>query len=225
MNWKILIIEDDCTQNDVLANFLRKENYTVISAYSLKDARRLFDSSVHLVVLDLMLPDGSGLAYLKELRQATDIPVSVLTALEDEYTQIQTFDLKADEYVDKPVSPVVMTKRISALFERVYNKRTLTPICGYQFNFSGLSVHTNRGEEILLTATEMQIIQCLYKNNGITVSRKKLMELIWGFEYIDDDRLLDSHIKNLRQKLEKNIIITVKGIGYRLNIEPGGRTA
>ena len=148
-----------------------------------------------------MLPDGSGLAYLKELRQATDIPVIVLTALEDEYTQIQTFDLKADEYVDKPVSPVVMTKRISALFERVYNKRTLTPICGNQFNFSGLSVHTNRGEEILLTATEMQIIQCLYKNNGITVSRKKLMELIWGFEYIDDDRLLDSHIKNLRQKL------------------------
>lgn len=136
MNKKILIVEDDHTQNEVLANFLRKENYEVFSAYNISEAKAAINDTFHLVVLDLMLPDGSGLGFLKELRKSSNIPVIVLTALNDEFTQIQSFDLKADEYVDKPVSPVVMVKRISALIERVYGNDEIITIHGYQFDFN-----------------------------------------------------------------------------------------
>ena len=129
---KILIVEDNQTQNDVLANFLRHEYYDVVSAYTLNEARDLFSSDTDLIVLDVMLPDGSGLDFLKEIRKYSDVPVIVLTALDDEYTQVSTFDLKADEYVDKPVSPIVMTKRITALLERIYGNYNSVNIMGFK---------------------------------------------------------------------------------------------
>lgn len=219
MNKKILIVEDDHTQNEVLANFLRKENYEVFSAYNISEAKAAINDTFHLVVLDLMLPDGSGLGFLKELRKSSNIPVIVLTALNDEFTQIQSFDLKADEYVDKPVSPVVMVKRISALIERVYGNDEIITIHGYQFDFNNLLVYKEDQSAVSLTAREMNIIHCLFDNKGLTVPRRRLMELVWGYEYTDEDRLLDSHIKNLRRKLDNELIITIKGVGYRLNME------
>ncbi|WP_455720467.1 response regulator transcription factor [Agathobacter sp.] len=219
MNKKILIVEDDHTQNEVLANFLRKENYEVFSAYNISEAKAAINDTFHLVVLDLMLPDGSGLGFLKELRKSSNIPVIVLTALNDEFTQIQSFDLKADEYVDKPVSPVVMVKRISALIERVYGNDEIITIHGYQFDFNNLLVYKEDQSAVSLTAREMNIIHCLFDNKGLTVPRRRLMELVWGYEYTDEDRLLDSHIKNLRHKLDNELIITIKGVGYRLNME------
>lgn len=219
MNKKILIVEDDHTQNEVLANFLRKENYEVFSAYNISEAKAAINDTFHLVVLDLMLPDGSGLGILKELRKSSNIPVIVLTALNDEFTQIQSFDLKADEYVDKPVSPVVMVKRISALIERVYGNDESITIHGYQFDFNNLLVYKEDQSAVSLTAREMNIIHCLFDNKGLTVPRRRLMELVWGYEYTDEDRLLDSHIKNLRRKLDNELIITIKGVGYRLNME------
>lgn len=219
MNKKILIVEDDHTQNDVLANFLRKENYEVFSAYNIAEAQNAINNTFHLVVLDLMLPDGSGLGFLNELRKNSSIPVIVLTALNDEFTQIQSFDLKADEYVDKPVSPVVMVKRISALIERIYGNEEIITIHGYQFDFNNLLVYKEDQPAVSLTAREMNIIRCLFDNKGLTVPRRRLMELVWGYEYTDEDRLLDSHIKNLRRKLDNELIITIKGVGYRLNME------
>ncbi len=219
MNKKILIVEDDHTQNEVLANFLRKENYEVFSAYNISEAKAAINDTFHLVVLDLMLPDGSGLGFLKELRKSSNIPVIVLTALNDEFTQIQSFDLKADEYVDKPVSPVVMVKRISALIERVYGNDEIITLHGYQFDFNNLLVYKEDQSAVSLTAREMNIIHCLFDNKGLTVPRRRLMELVWGYEYTDEDRLLDSHIKNLRRKLDNELMITIKGVGYRLNME------
>lgn len=219
MNRKILIVEDDHTQNEVLANFLRKEHYDVVSAYSLAEAYKAINDTFHLVILDLMLPDGSGLGFLKELRRNSTIPVIVLTALNDEFTQIQSFDLKADEYVDKPVSPIVMVKRVSALMERIYGQSEIVFIHGYKFDFNNLLVYTNEQVPISLTAKEMNIIHCLYENKGLTIPRRRLMELVWGYEYTNEDRLLDAHIRNLRRKLDNELIITVKGVGYRLNLE------
>lgn len=115
MNINILIVEDDHTQNTVLANFLRKESYQVHSAFTLAEARKLLNSDISLMVLDVMLPDGNGLEFLREVRKYSNVPIIMLTALDDEFTQNSSFDLKADEYVDKPVSPIVMTKRINAL--------------------------------------------------------------------------------------------------------------
>lgn len=215
---KILIVEDDRTWNDVLANFLRHESYEVFSAYSIGEARAFLSKELHLIILDVMLPDGNGLDFLKELRRTSRVPVIILTALDDEFTQIQTFDLKADEYVDKPVSPLVMTKRVNALMSRFYEEAedTSVEIRGFSFDFDSFRVNRIDGPEIRLTATEMKIIQILYRHRGSVVSRDKILEEVWGFEYIGEDRLIDTHVKNIRKKLSADIIDTVKGIGYRM---------
>lgn len=215
---KILIVEDDRTWNDVLANFLRHESYEVFSAYSIEEARKLIAKTLHLIILDVMLPDGSGLDFLKELRQTSNVPVIILTALDDEFTQIQTFDLKADEYIDKPVSPLVMTKRVNALMTRFYGEEETASveICGFSFDFDSFQVNKIGGSEIRLTATEMKIIQILYQHRGSVVPRDKILDEVWGFEYAGEDRLIDTHIKNIRKKLSADIIDTVKGIGYRI---------
>jgi YD repeat-containing protein len=214
----ILIVEDNQTQNDVLANFLRHEYYDVVSAYTLREARELFSSDTNLIVLDVMLPDGSGLDFLKEIRKYSDVPVIVLTALDDEYTQVSTFDLKADEYVDKPVSPIVMTKRITALLERIYGNSDSVNIMGFIFDFKKFISYSSDEKDLKLTTKETQIIKCLYDANGNVVTRDNILNSVWGYEYIGEDRLIDTHIKNIRKKTSPEIILTVKGVGYRLNI-------
>lgn len=221
---KILIVEDDHTQNDVLANFLRQESYDVVSAYTIMEAREHLNTKFHLVVLDVILPDGNGLEFLKEIRKRSSVPVIVLTALDDEFTQIQSFDLEADEYIDKPVSPIVMTRRVNAFMKRFYqnksNKKSVS-IGNFLFDFDLYTVQGDKGEDIKLTVKEMKIIHMLYLNQGNVVTRDAIMDHVWGPEYYGEDRLIDTHIKNIRKKLNADIIITVKGIGYRLNISEG----
>jgi DNA-binding response OmpR family regulator len=216
MDIQILIVEDDKTQNDVLANFLKYENYKVYSAYSILEAREYMKQDIHLVILDVMLPDGNGLAFLKEIRKTTSVPVIVLTALDDEYTQMQSFDLKADEYVDKPVSPVVMTKRVKALVERIYGNSSIVKINGFLFDFERFVITAENGEEVKLTTKEIQIVKLLYDYHGKVVTRDMILDFVWGNEYVGEDRLIDTHIKNIRKKLGNKIIVTVKGVGYRL---------
>jgi YD repeat-containing protein len=165
-----------------------------------------------------MLPDGSGLDFLKEIRKYSDVPVIVLTALDDEYTQVSTFDLKADEYVDKPVSPIVMTKRITALLERIYGNSDSVNIMGFIFDFKKFISYSSDEKDLKLTTKETQIIKCLYDANGNVVTRDNILNSVWGYEYIGEDRLIDTHIKNIRKKTSPEIILTVKGVGYRLNI-------
>ena len=214
---KILIIEDDHIQNDVLSNFLKKEGYAVVSAYSLSEAEELFDPSVKLIILDVMLPDGNGLDYLRSLRNISTVPVIVLTALDDDYTKLKTFGLKADEYVDKPVSPLVMTKRVNAFVERFYGANDRAAIRGFTFDFSRYTVTLPDGSEIKLTRKETDIIRFLYDAKGNTVTRDAIITNLWGCDYESEDRAIDTHIKNLRKKLDPDLILTVKGIGYRLN--------
>ena len=218
---KILIVEDDHTQNDVLANFLRQEPYEVVSAYTIMEARKCLNVEWHLIILDIILPDGNGLEFLKEVRKQSNVPVIVLTALEDEFTQIQVFDSLADEYIDKPVSPIVMTRRVNALMKRFYKNgkdEESVSIGKFKFNFDTYTVWGEDGEEIKLTLKEMKIVYILFKNRGNVVTRDAIMDYVWGPEFYGEDRLIDTHIKNVRKKLEPGIIITVKGIGYRLNI-------
>lgn len=215
---KILIVEDDRTQNEVLSNFLRKEGYTVISAYDLRGAEQLFDPTIDLVILDMMLPDGSGLDLLQSIRLISNVPVIVLTALDDDYTKLNTFELKADEYVDKPVSPLVMTKRVNAFVERVYGAKSFCRIGGFVFDFNKHTVTGQNGECISLTNKEMGIIRFLYDNNGNAVTREAVITNLWGCDYDFDDRAIDTHIKNIRKKLDPSLIVTVKGVGYRLNL-------
>ena len=217
-NMNILIIEDNQAQNDVLANFLRKESYTVFCAYTLEEAKKLLSNTIALIVLDVMLPDGNGLEFLKEIREKNNVPVIVLTALDDEYTQMNTFDLCADEYVSKPVSPIIMTKRIIALLNRIYGKKNIKKIIDYTFDFNKYIAFDTNDNQINMTTKEMEIIKHLFDNEGNIVTRESLIIHLWGYEYTSYDRSIDTHIKNIRKKLKPEIIITVKNIGYRINI-------
>jgi len=214
----ILIVEDDQVQNDVLANFLRYDGFKAVSAYSLSEAQQLFNDEIKLVVLDLGLPDGNGLDFLKDIRSYSNIPVIVLTAQNDEFTQLHAFGLEADEFIDKPFSPLVMTKRIDAWMRRFYPETEKVKIGNFTFDFSDYRVTDVTEGEIILTSTEFKIIKKLFESKGYTVTREAMIESIWGFEYRDDIRLLDSHIKNIRKKLDSDIITTVKGIGYRIKL-------
>ena len=208
----------DHTQNDVLSSFLKKESYEVLSAYTLAEAKRLLNSNVDLMILYVILPDGNGLDFLKEVRKANNVPVIVLTVLNDEYTQISTFELKADEYVDKPVSPIIMTKRVKALIDRIYGTISQVKLNNFLFDFNKYTVHDSSMKEIKMTTKEINIVKCLYENKGHVVTRETLINNVWGYEYINADRFIDTHIKNIRKKLIPDIILTVKNIGYRLNI-------
>ena len=216
---KILIIEDDKIQNNVLAGFLRKEGYEAFSAYTLTEANPILNTEdIKLILLDLMLPDGNGLDFLKDLRRTNDVPVIVLTSLSGEITQLQVFDLQADDYVDKPASPEIISRRIKSLFNRVYGKDEIIPIRGYYFDFGKFVVTDEVGNLMPLTTTEIKIIKMFYDRKEHALPREKVIEIIWGFEYKDDIRILDPHIKNIRKKLSSDFIITVKNVGYRLNL-------
>ena len=214
----ILIVEDNTTQNNVLAGFLKKEGFITLQAYTIAQANELFSPEVQLIVLDLNLPDGTGFDFLQKLRTHSNVPVIVLTALDDELTQLNVFDLKADEYVDKPVSPLIMTKRIQALMNRLYPENNTIILHGFSFDFAKYTVSNRDGNLIPLTSTEFNIIKLLHDNKKLTLTREVLIEAIWGWEYKDDIRILDPHIKNIRKKLCPEVIVTVKGIGYRLGI-------
>ena len=216
---KVLIIEDDFNLNEVLANFLRKEDIEAISAYNLDQAHQLFDSEIKLVVLDLNLPDGHGFQFLKDLRQKSLVPVIVLTALGDELTQLQVFNLEADEYVEKPVSPLVMTKRIQAHLNRAYPKLEVAQINGYSFDFNKYQVLAPDGKDIPMTAKELNFLKYLIEKKGNPATREQIIEAIWGFEYREDIRLLDSHVKNIRKKLGPGLIKTVQNVGYKILME------
>lgn len=216
---KILIIEDDKIQNNVLAGFLRNEGYETFSAYTLSEVNPILDEEdIKLILLDLMLPDGNGLDFLKKLRRTNNVPVIVLTSLNSEITQLQVFDLQADDYVDKPVSPEIISRRIKSLFNRVYGKDEIVEIRDYYFDFGKYVVTDKNGNELPLTTTEIKIIKMFYDRKENTLTREMVIEAIWGFEYKDDIRILDPHIKNIRKKLSSDFIVTVKNVGYRLNL-------
>jgi len=211
----ILIVEDDVTQNNVLAGFLQKEGLATSQAYTVAQAKELFNPEIQLVILDLNLPDGTGFDFLQDIRTHSNVPVIVLTALGDELTQLNVFDLKADEYVEKPVSPLIMTKRIQALMSRIYPENHVFITHGFTFDFSKYMVHDACGQVLPLTSTEFNIVKLLFENKNITLTREAIIEAVWGWEYKDEIRILDPHIKNIRKKLCPEIIITIKGIGYR----------
>jgi len=217
----ILIIEDDKIQNTVLSGFLKNEGYETYSAYTLSEGEKILsEKEIKLILLDLMLPDGSGLDFLKSLRESNQVPVIVLTSLNNEITQLQAFDLQADDFVDKPVNPEIIIRRVKSVFKRVYlsDDQMLVKIGSYQFDFGKYAVSDEEGNALPLTTTEIKIIKMFYDRKGYVLTRESVIEAIWGFEYKDEIRILDPHIKNIRRKLNSDFILTVKNVGYRLNV-------
>lgn len=218
MNKQILVVEDDPMTNKVICDFLTDKGYRVFSALDGEIGLDLFrNKKIDLAILDIMLPKIDGLTLLAEIRKESKVPIVMLTAVEDEYTQVVSFGQQIDDYVTKPFSPTILVKRIEAIFRRTAETHEQTSLhySDVVIDFAAHSVATDDGI-IELTKKEYGILAILFRRIGKVVTREQLIEECWGYDYSPSDRIIDTHIKNIRKKLPSLNIRTVKGLGYLL---------
>ena len=217
----LLIVEDDIDTNEAVCEYLQDAGHHIISAFDGDEAITLFsENKIDLVVLDSMLPTITGLAVLNSIRKTSQVPVLMLTAMEDEQTQVASFDGQADDYMTKPFSMVILGKRITALLRRSNPAEKAVDVwtCGdLTVNFSAYSAHDSSGE-LEVTAKELDLLKLLVEHQGLVLSRTQILDGVWGDNSYVLDRLVDTYIKNLRKKLHLDCIKTVKGIGYKLEV-------
>lgn len=220
MGTRILVVEDDTMTNQVISDFLEEKEYEVISALDGEEAWELIQKEVlDLIILDIMLPNISGLELLERTRQISDVPIIMLTAIDQEHTQLLSFKQKVDDYVIKPFSPTILVKRVQAVLRRTKQGADTPNLEVYygdvRINFDAAMIFY-KDERVPLTKIEYRIVEYLAKNKGRTVTREQLIETIWGYEFTANDRVIDSHMKNIRKKVPHLNIETIKGIGYIL---------
>lgn len=217
MKINILIVEDEKEIREGVSEYLSEVGYNVISAEDGIQAIELFkNSKIDLVILDIMLPKANGFVVLNKIRQESNVPVIMLTAMSDDYTQIMSFDEEADDYITKPFSIIVLHKRIEALLRRGVKVSENKKWCygDIEIDFEGYSARKN-GENIDLKPKEIKLIELLLKYEGKVLTRAQILDNLWNIEESPNDRVIDVYIKNIRKKLLLDCIVTVKGIGYK----------
>lgn len=217
MKINILIVEDEKEIREGVSEYLSEVGYNVISAEDGMQAIELFkNSKIDLVILDIMLPKANGFVVLNKIRQESNVPVIMLTAMSDDYTQIMSFDEEADDYITKPFSIIVLHKRIEALLRRGVKVSENKKWCygDIEIDFEGYSARKN-GENIDLKPKEIKLIELLLKYEGKVLTRAQILDNLWRIEEAPNDRVIDVYIKNIRKKLLLDCIVTVKGIGYK----------
>ena len=217
MKINILIVEDEKEIREGVSEYLSEVGYSVISAEDGMQAIELFkNNKIDLVILDIMLPKANGFVVLNKIRQESNVPIIMLTAMSDDYTQIMSFDEKADDYITKPFSIIVLHKRIEALLRRGVKVSENKKWCygDIEIDFEGYSARKN-GENIDLKPKEIKLIELLLKYEGKVLTRAQILDNLWNIEESPNDRVIDVYIKNIRKKLLLDCIVTVKGIGYK----------
>lgn len=217
MKINILIVEDEKEIREGVSEYLAEVGYSVISAEDGMQAIELFkNSKIDLVILDIMLPKANGFVVLNKIRQESNVPIIMLTAMSDDYTQIMSFDEEADDYITKPFSIIVLHKRIEALLRRGVKVSENKKWCygDIEIDFEGYSARKN-GENIDLKPKEIKLIELLLKYEGKVLTRAQILDNLWRIEEAPNDRVIDVYIKNIRKKLLLDCIVTVKGIGYK----------
>lgn len=216
----ILIVEDDKTTNDLICDYLHDARHIVYQAYDGIEALELFaKESIELVILDIMLPHINGIQVLNEIRKGSMVPVLMLTALNDERTQINSFDSMADDYITKPFSMVLLGKRVLALLRRSGKiaEKNVWEYGDIKIDFNGYLAEKG-GEPVELAPKEIQLLRLLIQNAGRVMTRENLIDGVWGVDAPLFDRTIDTYIRRIRQKLNLDCITTVKGVGYRFEV-------
>jgi two-component system response regulator VanR len=223
---RILIIEDESKIQEILTEFLREYGYETSSAYDgVEGLDMLRKHTYDLVLLDIMMPKIDGFATLELLRQISDVPVIIITALEEEEHQIKGFDLKADDYITKPFSMNLVIRRIDAVLRR---KQSAENPCEEPASNSCVLSHGNvtldtqaceikaSGVTIPFTYKEYELVKLLLENKNRVFTRDDLLRLVWGYDFIGDEKVVNNHIMRIRKKLGEDFIVTVRGMGYKV---------
>ncbi len=212
---KILLIEDDIEIQNILKSFLEENDYEIFQAFDGISALENYEN-MDLILLDVMLPKIDGFSVLELIRKKSDIPVIMLTALGSELEQLKGFDLGADDYIVKPFSIPILFRKIELVLRRE-NKisKKIIEYKDLKIDLEGMKV-TVRDIETKLTAKEFEILSELFIHQGIVLTRDVLVTRIWGDETFCDDRIVNIHMKNIRQKLGVDYIKTIRGVGYKV---------
>ena len=223
---KIFLAEDDDAINEVVCEYLKDAGYEPVSVKDGKAASEVISSTsnISLFILDIMLPGLTGFDLLRAIR-ASDAyaraPVLMLTALADEVTELTSFNNQTDDFVTKPFSPKILIKRVEALLNRCgksgSDETAVLKIGPVQVDMNGYGAYED-GRRIDLTLKELELLKVMMLHRQKVLSRQQLLDLVWGYDYFGDERVVDVHIKNLRKKLNANIIQTVKGVGYKIDV-------
>lgn len=219
---QILIADDEVRMRKLVGDFLKKDGHKIIEAADGRQALERFreNPELDLIVLDIMMPEYDGWTVCREIRKISQVPIIMLTARSEESDELFGFDLGADEYIGKPFSLKILAARVQALLRRTENS------CQGQGNYDGLEIDEQgrhvyvEGQEVDLSPKEFELLVYLAANVGIALSRDKILNAVWDYNYFGDVRTVDTHIKKLRLKLgEKGELIqTVRGLGYRFEV-------
>lgn len=223
-NRKILIADDEVRMRALVRDYLRMKGFQVLEAENGREALEIFqrEPDIALILLDVMMPEMDGFETLKELRHISDVPVLMLTARAEEQDELQGFSLGADEYIAKPFSPKVLLARIDAIL-----KRTSAGAGDEQLEAAGICLDerahevTVDGKKVELSFKEFELLRYFLENQGIALSREKILNHVWNYDYFGDARTIDTHVKKLRAKMgEKGALIrTIWGMGYKFEPE------
>ena len=220
---KILIVEDDLAIQALLHDFIQEAGYEVTLASDGVEALSYFsERGFDLVLLDIMLPKIDGYGVCEVIRRKSNIPIVMLTALDAEENQIKGLDLEADDYITKPFSMSVLIRKIAAILRRSSQQEDMPHTISYRdltLDLDGYKVYTAAGP-IDLTPREFEILRELLTYKGRILTRQNLLQTLWKYEFFGDERIIDTHIKNLRKKLgQADYIETIRGVGYRIDKE------
>ena len=219
----ILIVEDDLDIQDLLRNFLQEVGYEITIASDGMEAIALF-SSAHfdLILLDIMLPKIDGFTVCELIRKQSQVPIIMLTALNREEEQIRGLDLQVDDYITKPFSMPILIRKIAAVLRRsmmiLDQEHQTISYKNLTLDLDSYSASVN-GESHELTQREFEVLRELLLNQGRVLTRQNLLDRLWKYDFYGDERVVDTHIKNLRKKLGIDFIQTIRGVGYKIDKE------
>ena len=219
MGKRILVIEDEASLQNILRIFLEDAGYQVTLADDGMDGIAAFHKdSFDLVLLDIMMPRLDGYSVCEMIRNESSTPVILLTALDDEDNQMKGFNLLADDYITKPFSMPLVLKRMEAVLRRARSgeKSSVLVYQNVQLDTENYKVFVE-GKEVALTVREFDILRLLMENQGRVFTREQLLDIIWNYDYLGDDKIINTHIKNIRKKLGVDCIETIRGVGYRID--------
>lgn len=221
---KILVVDDESRMRKLVKDFLVKQDYEVIEAADGAEALEHFyvAKDIALIILDVMMPKIDGWQVCREVRESSKVPIIMLTAKGDERDELQGFELGVDEYISKPFSPKILVARVEAILRRanVLSKEDIIKVGGIEVNKVAHMVYIDQ-EAVELSFKEFELLTYFIENQGIALSREKILNSVWNYDYFGDARTIDTHVKKLRNKLgEKgNYIKTIWGMGYKFEVE------
>ena len=220
---KILVVDDESRMRKLVRDFLEREGFAVLEAGDGQEAVEIFyeHKDIALIILDVMMPHMDGWETCREIRKDSKVPIIMLTARSEERDELQGFELGVDEYISKPFSPKILVARVEAILRRTnaISQDKLLQVNGIEIDKSAHIVRIN-GKEIELSFKEFELLAYFMENQGIALSREKILNNVWNYDYFGDARTIDTHVKKLRSKMgdKGDCIKTIWGIGYKFEV-------